>query len=88
MSALQQAVDGEAILAVRDLSFYYGDFRGLNQVSLDILKNKVTAFIGPSGCGKSTCCGPSTACTISIRASARKGRSSSMAVTCWTGSRM
>ncbi|HRF12608.1 MAG: phosphate ABC transporter ATP-binding protein PstB [Candidatus Accumulibacter phosphatis] len=54
MSALQQAVDGEAILAVRDLSFYYGDFRGLNQVSLDILKNKVTAFIGPSGCGKST----------------------------------
>ena len=54
MSALQQAVDGEAILAVRDLSFYYGDFRGLHHVSLDIVKNKVTAFIGPSGCGKST----------------------------------
>ena len=54
MSALQQAADGEAILAVRDLSFYYGDFRGLNKVSLDIAQNKVTAFIGPSGCGKST----------------------------------
>lgn len=54
MSALQQAVDGEAILAVRELSFYYGDFRGLNKVSLDIAQNKVTAFIGPSGCGKST----------------------------------
>lgn len=54
MSAHQQAVDGEAILAVRDLSFYYGDFRGLNKVSLDIAQNKVTAFIGPSGCGKST----------------------------------
>ena len=44
----------EAILEVRDLSFYYGDFRGLNNISLDIAKNLVTAFIGPSGCGKST----------------------------------
>jgi phosphate transport system ATP-binding protein len=54
MSAPQQTIDGDAILAVRDLSFYYGDFRGLIDVSLDIAKNKVTAFIGPSGCGKST----------------------------------
>ena len=44
----------EAILEVRDLSFYYGDFRGLSHISLDIAKNQVTAFIGPSGCGKST----------------------------------
>ena len=44
----------EAILEVRDLSFYYGDFRGLSNISLDIAKNLVTAFIGPSGCGKST----------------------------------
>ena len=44
----------EAILEVRDLSFYYGDFRGLGNISLDIAKNLVTAFIGPSGCGKST----------------------------------
>ncbi len=54
MSAPQYPVEGKAILAVRDLSFYYGDFRGLNKVSLDIAQNKVTAFIGPSGCGKST----------------------------------
>ena len=44
----------EAILEVRDLSFYYGDFRGLSNITLDIAKNLVTAFIGPSGCGKST----------------------------------
>jgi phosphate transport system ATP-binding protein len=44
----------EAILSVRDLNFFYGDFRGLKDVSLDIAKSKVTAFIGPSGCGKST----------------------------------
>ena len=54
MSAPQQTFNGDAILAVRDLSFYYGDFRGLMDVSLDIAKNHVTAFIGPSGCGKST----------------------------------
>jgi len=54
MSAPHHHVDGEAILAIRDLNFYYGDFRGLTDVSLDILQKKVTAFIGPSGCGKST----------------------------------
>ena len=43
-----------AALQVRDLSFFYGDFKGLNQISLDVAEKKVTAFIGPSGCGKST----------------------------------
>ncbi|MEW5788878.1 MAG: phosphate ABC transporter ATP-binding protein PstB [Pseudomonadota bacterium] len=46
--------EDEAVLAIRDLNFFYGDFRGLKSVSLDIAKNRVTAFIGPSGCGKST----------------------------------
>ena len=41
-------------LKIRDLNFFYGDFQGLTNVSLDIEQNKVTAFIGPSGCGKST----------------------------------
>ncbi len=54
MSALEQIADGEAILAIRNLNFYYGDFRGLIDVSMDVAKNRVTAFIGPSGCGKST----------------------------------
>jgi phosphate transport system ATP-binding protein len=44
----------EAILEVRNLSFYYGKFQGLTNISLDIAKSQVTAFIGPSGCGKST----------------------------------
>jgi phosphate transport system ATP-binding protein len=43
-----------AALKVRNLNFYYGTFRGLKDVNLDIARNKVTAFIGPSGCGKST----------------------------------
>ncbi len=41
-------------LEVRNLNFYYGNFRGLKDVTMDIAERKVTAFIGPSGCGKST----------------------------------
>ena len=36
------------------VSFYYGEFRALYDVSLEFPANKVTALIGPSGCGKST----------------------------------
>jgi phosphate transport system ATP-binding protein len=43
-----------AALQVRNLDFFYGDFKGLTNVNLDIASKKVTAFIGPSGCGKST----------------------------------
>lgn len=41
-------------LQVRNLDFFYGDFKGLSNIDLDIAQKKVTAFIGPSGCGKST----------------------------------
>jgi len=44
----------DSIMQIRDLDFYYGKFRGLKKVNLDIARRKVTAFIGPSGCGKST----------------------------------
>jgi phosphate transport system ATP-binding protein len=43
-----------AALQIRNLDFFYGDFKGLSNVSMDIANKKVTAFIGPSGCGKST----------------------------------
>jgi phosphate transport system ATP-binding protein len=39
---------------VRSLSFYYGDFRSLKDISLSVHSHRVTALIGPSGCGKST----------------------------------
>ena len=38
----------------KHLSFYYGDFEALHDISLEFSENKVTALIGPSGCGKST----------------------------------
>jgi phosphate transport system ATP-binding protein len=46
--------DENAALQVRNLDFYYGGFKGLSNVNMDIASKKVTAFIGPSGCGKST----------------------------------
>ncbi len=41
-------------LAARGLDFFYGDFRALKSIDLDIPERQVTALIGPSGCGKST----------------------------------
>jgi phosphate transport system ATP-binding protein len=41
-------------IEIRNLDFFYGTFKGLKNVNMDIGENKVTAFIGPSGCGKST----------------------------------
>ncbi len=54
MTAHSTAISEEAVLQIRNLDFFYGDFKGLKGVNLDIARNKVTAFIGPSGCGKST----------------------------------
>lgn len=39
---------------VEGLNLYYGDFKALKDVELNITPNEITAFIGPSGCGKST----------------------------------
>ena len=41
-------------VSVRNVNFYYGKYRAIKDVSLDIADRQVTAFIGPSGCGKST----------------------------------
>jgi phosphate transport system ATP-binding protein len=41
-------------LQTENLSFFYGGFQALHDVSLSIQERKITALIGPSGCGKST----------------------------------
>jgi phosphate transport system ATP-binding protein len=47
--------DGSTLgMKISDLSAYYGSFKAVTDVSIDIQANKVTALIGPSGCGKST----------------------------------
>ena len=41
-------------MSANHLSFFYGDFEALSDITLDFEQNQVTALIGPSGCGKST----------------------------------
>jgi phosphate transport system ATP-binding protein len=44
----------EVVFSVTDLAVRYSGALALNDVTMDVRKNFVTAFIGPSGCGKST----------------------------------
>jgi phosphate transport system ATP-binding protein len=44
----------EEKIGVHGLNFYYGKRRVLEEISVRIRPNEVTALIGPSGCGKST----------------------------------
>jgi len=42
------------VFSTSAVAVYYGSFRAVRDVSLDIREREITAFIGPSGCGKST----------------------------------
>src|SRR5471030_3548414 len=50
----EPAPDAAAKIDVTGMDFYYGPRRVLEQISVQIRPNEVTALIGPSGCGKST----------------------------------
>jgi phosphate transport system ATP-binding protein len=50
----EPATSATAKIDVSRLNFYYGERRVLEQISVLIRPNEVTALIGPSGCGKST----------------------------------
>ena len=45
---------GGAAMTVENLNIYYGSFKALSDVSMQIRRHHITALIGPSGCGKST----------------------------------
>jgi phosphate transport system ATP-binding protein len=42
------------VFDVRDLDIYYGSFRAVRDINLNVHQHEITAFIGPSGCGKTT----------------------------------
>jgi len=44
----------EKVFVLEDLSVYYGDFRAVRNIDLEIPARQITAMIGPSGCGKTT----------------------------------
>lgn len=47
-------MNNQAKFSVQNLNLFYGDFRALKDVDMEIPEHEITAFIGPSGCGKST----------------------------------
>jgi phosphate transport system ATP-binding protein len=53
-STMTLRTEREPVFEVHGLSVYYGAFRALRDVTLDIQRHRITAVIGPSGCGKST----------------------------------
>ena len=44
----------EPIITTNNLELYYGSFKALKGINMNIPEREITAFIGPSGCGKST----------------------------------
>ena len=53
-TAKSRPVASETIINLRDVSFYYGSFRAVKNISVEVPAQRITAFIGPSGSGKST----------------------------------
>ncbi|MBD8527730.1 phosphate ABC transporter ATP-binding protein PstB [Pseudomarimonas arenosa] len=51
---MSQGTERSVKAEVKNLDFYYGDFKALKAINLEVEANEVTALIGPSGCGKST----------------------------------
>jgi phosphate transport system ATP-binding protein len=54
MSVTNPAENGTYAIEARNLNVYYGAFRAVKNVDLNIERQRITALIGPSGCGKST----------------------------------
>jgi phosphate transport system ATP-binding protein len=44
----------ETVIRIKGVSFYYGAFRAVKDIDIDVPERRITALIGPSGCGKST----------------------------------
>ena len=44
----------ETVMRTEDFTLYYGNFKALNSISMDVPRNCITSIIGPSGCGKSS----------------------------------
>ena len=51
---VQDLADLPIKLMVAKLSVFYGKFKAVSEISMQIPRNRITALIGPSGCGKST----------------------------------
>ena len=52
---MQEAtIEASLKMTAQDVNVFYGEKQAIKNVSIEVDKDNVTAFIGPSGCGKST----------------------------------
>ncbi|HEX2622618.1 MAG TPA: phosphate ABC transporter ATP-binding protein PstB [Phototrophicaceae bacterium] len=51
---VQANISTAVALQVQGVDVYYGSYRAVKGINMDVDTCKITAFIGPSGCGKST----------------------------------
>jgi len=54
IGAARPVSDHPVSIAVKNVNLYYGEKQALFDITMDIPRGQVVAFIGPSGCGKST----------------------------------
>ena len=53
-AASEHKAAGHTKISVQNLDFYYGGYKALHGIDIEIPEKQITALIGPSGCGKST----------------------------------
>lgn len=46
--------ESDVAVNIKNLELFYGEYKALKDVNMQMYKNEITALIGPSGCGKST----------------------------------
>jgi phosphate transport system ATP-binding protein len=51
---MTEQLTNDISMVARNVNIFYGSFRAVKDVNLEVKKHKITAIIGPSGCGKST----------------------------------
>jgi phosphate transport system ATP-binding protein len=51
---IAEETEARPVVELQDVSCYYGTFRAVRNVDIQVARNSITALIGPSGCGKST----------------------------------
>jgi phosphate transport system ATP-binding protein len=53
-AATHNGVDTDTVFKLENCDIYYGSYKAVEDVTMEIPRNQITSFIGPSGCGKST----------------------------------